>query len=239
MSPSHSVVGRLRIALLALAVVPTVAYAQRGGGAAPASQPRDPMQELLPLRPTRTLTFTTTSGNWMSVDVNKDGNLLTFDLLGDIYTMPIAGGKATAFTRGMGFDAQPRFSPDGKKIVFVSDRTGGYNLWTISVDKKDTVQITTGNTNEYESPIWTPDSKYIIATRGTKLWLFPAEGGTGIQLIRPDGAAAAAGRAGGGGAAADVTREEGPAMGKDARYIYFAQRRGRWVYNTKLGDYDL
>ncbi|MEP6765286.1 MAG: amidohydrolase, partial [Gemmatimonadaceae bacterium] len=223
--------------LLALASLPTAASAQRGGGGANA-QPRDPMQELLPLRPTRTLSFTTKSGNWMSVDVNKDGNLLTFDLLGDIYTMPLSGGKATAFTRGMGFDAQPRFSPDGKKIVFVSDRTGGYNLWTISVDKKDTVQITTGNTNTYESPIWTPDGKYIIATRGTKLWLFPADGGTGIQLIRPDAAAAAGGRGGAAGAA-DVTREEGPAMGKDARYIYFAQRRGRWVYNTKLGDYDL
>ncbi|MEP6778810.1 MAG: amidohydrolase, partial [Gemmatimonadaceae bacterium] len=186
------------------------------------------MQELLPLRPTRTLSFTTKSGNWMSVDVNKDGNLLAFDLLGDIYTMPLSGGKATALTRGMGFDAQPRFSPDGKKIVFVSDRTGGYNLWTISTDKKDTVQITTGNTNTYESPIWTPDGRYIIATRGTKLWLFPAEGGTGIQLIRPDAAAAAGGRGGAAGVA-DVTREEGPAMGKDARYIYFAQRRGRWV----------
>ncbi|MEP6778644.1 MAG: amidohydrolase family protein [Gemmatimonadaceae bacterium] len=241
MSATRTIVRRLRASLLALAVLPTIAVAQRGGGGGAAGgPPRDPMQELLPLRPTRTLTFTTKSGNWMSSDVNKDGTMITFDLLGDIYTMPISGGKATAFTRGMGFDAQPRFSPDGKKIVFVSDRTGGYNLWTISIDKKDTVQITTGNTNTYESPIWTPDGKYIIATRGTKLWLFPAEGGTGIQLIRAEGAAAATGgRGGGGGAAADVTREEGPAMGKDARYIYFAQRRGRWVYNTKLGDYDL
>ncbi len=142
----------------------------------------------------------------------------------------------------MGFDAQPRFSPDGKKIVYVSDRTGGYNLWTISVDKKDTVQITTGNTTIYESPIWTPDGKYIIATRGQKLWMFPATGGTGIQLIREDATAAAGrgGRGGGGGAGADVTREEGPAMTKsNPRYIWFAQRRGRWVYNTPLGDYDL
>ncbi|MES2176652.1 MAG: amidohydrolase family protein [Gemmatimonadota bacterium] len=195
------------------------------------------MQELLPLRPTRTLSFTTKVGNWMSSDVSSDGKTIAFDLLGDIYTMPITGGKATALTRGMGFDAQPRFSPDGKKIVYVSDRTGGYNLWTITVDKKDTVQITTGNTNTYESPIWTPDGKYIIATRGSKLWLFPASGGAGIQLIRDSTAAGGAGGRGGGGA--DVGREEGPAFGKDPRYIYFAERRGRWVYNTPLGDYDL
>jgi Tol biopolymer transport system component len=209
--------------------------AQRGPAGAAAA--RDPMQEGLPLKPTRTLSFTTTSGNWMSSDVSKDGSTIAFDLLGDIYTMPFAGGKATPLTRGMAFDAQPRISPDGKKVVFVSDRTGGYNLFTISIDKKDTVQLTSGNTNTYESPIWTPDGKYIIATRGSKLWMFPATGGTGIQLIRAD--AAGGGRAGGAAATPDVTREEGPAFGKDPRYIYFAQRRGRWVYNTPLGDYDL
>jgi Tol biopolymer transport system component len=115
--------------------------AQRGG------PPRDPMQEGLPLRPTRTMQFTTRVGHWMSVDVSPDGQTLAFDLLGDIYTMPIAGGKATALTRGMGFDASPRFSPDGKKIVYVSDRDGGYNLYVLSLDKKDTTQLTTGKTN--------------------------------------------------------------------------------------------
>jgi Tol biopolymer transport system component len=208
--------------------------AQRGPGAGP---PRDPMQELLPLRPTRTLTFTTKVGNWMSSDVSPDGKTIVFDLLGDIYTMPITGGKATAFTRGMGFDGQPRFSPDGKTIVYVSDRTGGYNLWTISVDKKDTVQITTGNTQTYQSPAWTPDGKYIIASRSNRLWLFPATGGAGMQLIRDS--ASAGGAPGGGGGAQSVVREEGPAFGKDPRYIYYAERRGSWVYNTPLGDYDL
>lgn len=221
---------------LALVTLPLAAQQPAGAGAAGRAA-RDPMQELLPLRPTRTLSFTTTTGNWMSSDVSKDGQQIVFDLLGDIYTMPIGGGKATPFTRGMGFDAQPRFSPDGKKIVFVSDRTGGYNLWTITTDKKDTVQITTGNTNSYESPVWTPDGKYIIASRGTKLWMFPEGGGTGIQLIRDAAGPRAPGA--GGGAAPDVEREEGPAFGKDARYLWFAQRRGSWVYNTPLGDYDL
>lgn len=227
---------RLVIATLALSVcvLPLAVSAQRAGGNAP---PADPMQEGLPLKPTRTLSFTTKVGNWMSSDVSKDGTTIAFDLLGDIYTMPITGGKATHLTRGMAFDAQPRISPDGNKVVFVSDRTGGYNLFTMSLDKKDTLQLTTGNTNTYESPIWTPDGKYVIATRGQKLWMFPATGGTGIQLIRTDGAGAAGGRGAGGGA--DVLREEGPAIGKDPRYVWFAQRRGGWVYNTPLGDYDL
>lgn len=215
-------------------ISPAVGIHAQTPAAAPPRQARDPMQEGLPLRPTRTLSFTTKTGNWMSSDVSKDGSTIVFDLLGDIYTMPIAGGKATPLTRGMAFDAQPRISPDGKKVVFVSDRSGGYNLWTISLDKKDTVQITTGNTNTYESPVWTPDGQYIVATRGQKLWLFPEKGGTGIQLIRPVGPAAAPA-----GGAGDVERQEGPAFGKDARYVYFAQRRGSWVYNTPLGDYSL
>ncbi|MDB4893385.1 MAG: hypothetical protein JWL61_5240 [Gemmatimonadetes bacterium] len=234
-SNSSSFAKLARATLCALAITPAAVSAQRGPGAGP---PRDPMQELLPLRPTRTLTFTTRVGNWMSSDVSPDGKTIVFDLLGDLYTMPITGGKATAFTRGMGFDGQPRFSPDGKTIVYVSDRTGGYNLWTISLDKKDTVQITTGNTQTYQSPAWTPDGKYIIASRSNRLWLFPATGGTGIQLIR-DSASAGAAAGGGGGGGASVIREEGPAFGKDPRYIYYAERRGSWVYNTPLGDYDL
>src|SRR5215204_3252588 len=146
---------------------------------------RDPMQEGLPLRPGRTLTFTTNVGQWMSVDVSPNGQTLAFDLLGDLYTMPIAGGTATPLTRGMAFDGQPRWSPDGKKIVYVSDRDGGWNLWTISADKRDTTQITRGKTNNYYSPEWTPDGKYIVATRGTKIWMFHADGGSGQQLIRP------------------------------------------------------
>jgi len=236
--PRRSVSTRALCAIasaLVLLTVPAASTAQEPASSAGPRRARDPMQEGLPLRPTRTLAFTTKVGNWMSSDVSRDGRTLVFDLLGDIYTMPIAGGKAVALTRGMGFDAQPRFSPDGKKIVFVSDRTGGYNLWTLSLDKKDTVQLTTGNTNTYESPVWTPDGRYIIATRNQKLWMFPENGGTGIQLIRPAGAGAAAAA----GGAADVERQEGPAFGKDARYIYFAQRRGGWVYNTPLGDYTL
>ena len=209
------------------------AAAQRGGGNA---TPRDPMQEGLPLKPTRTANWTTKVGHWMSVDVTPDGQTLVFDLLGDLYTMPSSGGKATALTRGMAFDGQPRFSPDGKKVVFVSDRDGGWNLWTIAVDKSDTNQVTRGKTNTYYSPDYTPDGKYIVATRDTKLWIYHVDGGQGQQLIRPQGGADG-GR--GGAGAADVSRQMGVAFGKDPRWVWFAERRGQWIYNTAMSDYDL
>src|SRR2546430_6811971 len=99
----------------------------------------------LPLNPTKPLKFTTDEGSWMSLDVSPDGKTIVFDLLGDLYTMPMSGGKATRLTSGMAMDVQPRFRPDGKGVVFVSDRSGGDNVWIMSLDRKDTVQLTKGN----------------------------------------------------------------------------------------------
>src|SRR5689334_21798870 len=82
----------------------------------------------LPLVATRTLKFTTDEGTWISLDLSPDGRTIVFDLLGDLYTLPVAGGKATRLTSGLAFDAQPRWSPDGKRIAFTSDRSGSENV---------------------------------------------------------------------------------------------------------------
>lgn len=211
-----------RIATLVLCYL-TLATPAATGAQATAQPARDPMQEGLPLKPTRTVSFTTKVGHWMSVDIAPDGQALVFDLLGDLYTMPATGGKATPLTRGMAFDGQPRISPDGKRVVFVSDRDGGWNVWIMSLDKRDTVQLTRGKNNTYESPEWTPDGKYIVVTRNMKLHLYHVEGGTGQQLIREPA----------------QLRTMGAAFGSDPRYIWFAQRTGQWIYNTPMSDYDL
>ncbi len=80
--------------------------------------------EGLPLEAARYAEFTTTRGTWISLDVSPDGQTVVFDLLGDLYTIPIGGGTATRLTHGLAHDMQPRFSPDGRQIVFVSDRSG-------------------------------------------------------------------------------------------------------------------
>src|SRR5512145_1301353 len=133
-APGHAALATLFAAGLLLA---PPALGQRAGGRGNQA-PRDPMQEGLPLKPARTIAFTTSAGHWMSVDVSPDGQTLVFYHLGDIYTIPITGGKATPLTRGMGADNHPRFSPDGKRIVYVSDRDGGWNVWLLSLDRKDT-----------------------------------------------------------------------------------------------------
>ncbi|MBX3146187.1 MAG: PD40 domain-containing protein [Gemmatimonadales bacterium] len=184
----------------------------------------------LPLTPARTAAFTTTTGSWMSLDVSPDGQTIVFDLLGDLYTLPISGGKATRLTSGLPFDAQPRFSPDGKRIAFVSDRSGGDNLWIISLDRRDTVQVTRGNNNTYVSPEWTPDGKYLVASRTSggpagppKLWLFHVDGGTGLPLIT----------------APQPLKTVGAAFGNDGRYIWYASRTGDFSYNVIFPAYQL
>ena len=57
----------------------------------------------------------TTEGTWMNLDVSPTGEEIVFDLLGDLYVLPIEGGEATALTSGLEWDMQPRFSPDGRR----------------------------------------------------------------------------------------------------------------------------
>ncbi len=197
-------------------------------GAPPAGQSTPP--NTLPLKPTRSQTFTTTKGTWISLDVSPDGATIVFDMLGHIYTMPATGGKATAITSGLAYDAQPRFSPDGKRIVFVSDRSGGDNLWIMSLDRADTVQLTKGNDNSYVSPAWTPDGKYVVASKSgglggaAKLWIYNVEGGSGLALIN---------------GAPPTQKAVGAAFGKDPRYVWYAARTGDWQYNAIGPQYEL
>lgn len=94
--------------------------------------------------PREDVTFDTDEGTWISVDVAPSGKLLAFDLLGDIYTLPIEGGDATLISGGIPYEVQPRFSPDGTRILFTSDRGGADNLWVMSVDGSDRRQVMRG-----------------------------------------------------------------------------------------------
>ncbi len=188
----------------------------------------------LPLEPARTLSLDTDEGTWISVDVSPDGETIVFDLLGDLYTIPLAGGDAASLTEGMAYDSQPRYSPDGSQVIFVSDRDGSENLWLIDVESKSTRQVTNASANNYESPEWLPDGDYVVAAvgagalaggdrRNPKLWMWHVDGGTGIQLIDEPGS----------------RRITGPAPTPDGRHIWFAQRERLWQYNAIFPQYQL
>ncbi len=143
----------------------------------------------------RTARFDIDEGTWMSLDVSPDGTTIAFDLLGDIYTMPLAGGDATPITRGMAWDIQPRFSPDGSEIAFISDRAGGDNIWLLELASGETRQLTYERFRLLNNPSWSPDGQYIAARKhyttsrslGTgEIWLYHVNGDsqqTGQRIV--------------------------------------------------------
>jgi Tol biopolymer transport system component len=224
----------LVLGLTALAATAAAQNAPQRGQGARADSARG-----LPLAPTRNVRFTTDEVTWMSLDVSPDGQTIVFDLLGDLYTVPVTGGAATRITDGMAFDGQPRFSPDGTKIVFASDRSGAENLWLIDADGRNPRALTRGDRGQYISPEWTPDGKYIVTSRSTtdvrastyELYLYHIDGGSGVKLAGASGGGSSGPQAGGG---APIDNYLGAAFGDDPRYIYVAVKRGGFGYNLQL-----
>jgi len=85
---------------------------------------------------TRVIDFSTDEGSWMSADLSPDGRWVAFDLLGHVYHVRIDGGEAEPLTQdsGVALNYMPRYSPDGQKIAFISDRGGQENLWVMNAD---------------------------------------------------------------------------------------------------------
>lgn len=122
----------------------------------------------LPLRPARVVRFSVREGTWISLDVSPDGGTIVLDLLGDLYTLPIAGGRAKRLTSGMAFNRQPRYSPDGRYITFISDRSGSANVWIIKSDGSDARQLSDLRgyvSSAVTSPAWAPDGRTIVVSQ--------------------------------------------------------------------------
>lgn len=174
----------------------------------------------LTLTPTRKVEYSTTEGTWISLDVSPDGKTIIFDLVGHLYLMGIGGGSATAITSGMPFDSQPRFSPDGKKIVFVSDRSGSTNVWISNTDGSGAKQITSDANSMFVSPSWTSDGRYILVSRmkpkaylsGLELRMYDVQGGSGLAV----GPERAEGQ--------PEKNVVGAISTRDGRYFYYATR---------------
>lgn len=166
----------------------------------------------------RDITIDTRSGTWMSVDVSPDGQNIAFDLLGDIYIVPVAGGEAKAINSGHDWSVQPRFSPDGSEIAFTSDAGGGDNIWIMNADGSDARQLTKEDFRLLNNPVWSPDGDYVAAKKhftttrsaGTgEIWLYHRNGGAGVAVVeRPN--------------EAHQKALGEPAFSPDGRYIYYS-----------------
>jgi imidazolonepropionase-like amidohydrolase/Tol biopolymer transport system component len=231
---------RLAAALLALVATTLAAQQPKPIDKPPAAPPTaDPSKEKEKEKPKWdianppypfdvTVPLDLTTGTWLSLDVSPDGKEIVFDLLGDLYTIPIGGGEARSLTSGIPWDMQPRYSPDGKSIAFTSDRSGGDNVWIIDRDGKNPKQVTKENFRLPNSPAWTPDSQFIAARKhftGTRslgageIWLYHRTGGEGLQMTKR----------------LTEQKDDGePAFSPDGRYLYWSADTtpGKiWEYN--------
>jgi Tol biopolymer transport system component/imidazolonepropionase-like amidohydrolase len=200
-----------------------------------AAQDKERKPKVLPLKATEKIEFTTDEGTWMSLDVSSDGKTLVFDLLGDIYTLPTSGGEAKRILGGISFESQPRFSPDGKRIVFLSDRDGAENVWTCDPDGGNLKQISKAKNTAFVSPNWTPDGNWIVVSRADEglgahsLWMYDKSGGSGVSLgpppPKPEEPRPGEPRP-------EVPNKMGAVTSPDGRYVYYSMRRGGFNYNA-------
>jgi imidazolonepropionase-like amidohydrolase/Tol biopolymer transport system component len=205
--PGHSIPGAL---LLALFLLPASVFSQKKEDKKwDVSNP--------PGLPLTDVAFTATEGTWMNLDVTPDGKTIAFDLLGDIYTMPIGGGAATCIRSGLAWEVQPRWSPDGRKILFTSDAGGGDNVWTMEADGSKAKQVTKESFRLLNNPVWMPDGQYFVARKhftstrslgAGEMWLYHSAGGEGVQLTKRKN---------------DQQDVNEPCVSADGRYVYFSE----------------
>ncbi len=220
--------------LITLAV-PT--YAQEGGAGKDAGKKPD-----LPLEgETEKLAFTTDEGTWISLDVSPDGETIIFELLGDLYRVSISGGEALRITEGLGYDAQPRISPDGQWLAFISDRDGNNNLWISKIDGSDPRKLSSEQQRQLVSPVWTPDGQYVVATRTgnpAEFQMFHRDGGSGLTLPVTGDEGGNGGNGGNGGLPG-----LGGVFSPDGRYLYFTERPrggpGPQFPSAQISRYDM
>jgi len=171
-----------------------------------------------PTGTSKTLTFQTNEGTWMNLDLSPDGQIIVFDLLGDIYKMPVTGGKATLLAGGMALEVQPRFSPNGKYISYTSDKDGADNIWVMNTDGTGKRAITKETFRLLNNAVWTPDSEYLIARKhftgkrslgAGEMWMYHITGGgEGVQLTKRKNDQQDAGE---------------PEVSPDGKYVYFSE----------------
>ncbi len=120
----------------------------------------------LPIQSSRKANFTVSEGSYMNVDVSPDGKTLVFDLLGNLYTVPAIGGTAKQLTKGLALNLRPVWSPDGKQIAYISDKTGAYRLHIRNVNGSLQRIISKEPLNGFgHNAIWSPNGQYITIDR--------------------------------------------------------------------------
>lgn len=98
---------------------------------------------------------------WMrNCAISPDGTTIAFTYKGDIYTVPVSGGRAMQLTSHPAYDTAPVWSPDSKKIAFASDRMGSLDVFIVSREGGVPQRLTTHSGSE--TPIVFKDNGHVL-----------------------------------------------------------------------------
>jgi len=128
--------------------------------------------------------------------------------------LPISSGRPSApvklISSNRSQDSQ-QYSPDGKKIVFVSDRSGIAQIWVCDSDGSNPTQLTFMNASNTGTPRWSADGRWILFDS-------TASGKNGIYRISADGSTPQA-------LIVDSHFNATPSSSRDGRWVYFGSDR--------------
>ncbi len=110
---------------------------------------------------TRAIELQTTEVTSPDIAISPDGSVLVFSVLGQLFSMPAAGGSATQLTTGPFYHQDPSFAPDGRRLAFVSDRDGSEgNVFLMDLETREVTQLT--HERWAGRPAWSPNGKSVL-----------------------------------------------------------------------------
>ncbi|HSR52119.1 MAG TPA: amidohydrolase family protein [Acidobacteriota bacterium] len=113
--------------------------------------------------PSKLFEYAASQGTWIGLDVSPDGKTIVFDLLGHLYRVPFEGGTAEALTNGRSWNLFPRFSPDGRRLAFTSDRGGSEDIWVMDLSDGSLENVSQMSLPVFQST-WSRDGRHLYAT---------------------------------------------------------------------------
>ena len=148
-------------------------------------------QEQFPINEGDAIQIDSGTGRMQDVASTNDGRVVYVSQASDGSNVWIWEPGATS-PRQLTLDARNihglAVSPDGRQLVFSSDRNGTYNLWRVEIERGELVRLTDGEGDV--SPSFSPDGRWVVYQRGyadAKLWRIPVEGGDAIRLTEMRG----------------------------------------------------